>query len=77
MVVNEMYHRSNVDSWAHAANDTNTKIRFISVDKERLTFDLILLDNLIDENTKLVAVTLASNFVGAITDVERIAKREK
>jgi selenocysteine lyase/cysteine desulfurase len=44
---------------------------------ERLTLDLILLDNLIDENTKLVAVTLASNFVGAITDVERIAKREK
>ncbi|MED1471610.1 aminotransferase class V-fold PLP-dependent enzyme [Bacillus salipaludis] len=72
-----MYHRLNVDSWATAANNTNTKIRFISVDKERLTLDLILLDNLIDENTKLVAVTLASNVVGAITDVERIAKREK
>ncbi|WP_231510820.1 aminotransferase class V-fold PLP-dependent enzyme [Bacillus sp. UNC438CL73TsuS30] len=38
---------------------------------------MILLDNLIDENTKLAAVTLASNVVGAITDVERIAKLEK
>ncbi|MGG1401545.1 aminotransferase class V-fold PLP-dependent enzyme [Bacillus salipaludis] len=27
---------------------------------------MILLDNLIDENTKLVAVTLASNVVGAL-----------
>src|SRR4051794_15095736 len=75
IVVTEMDHRSNVDSWATAAKDSKTEIRFIPVDPKTLTLDLSQLNKLIDENTKLVAVTLSSNAVGTITNVEPIAKR--
>ncbi|MEH7342393.1 cysteine desulfurase-like protein [Bacillus sp. JJ1532] len=75
IVVTEIDHRSNVDSWATAAKDSNTEIRFIPVDTETLTLDLSRLHELIDENTKLVAVSLASNVIGTITDLTNIAKR--
>jgi cysteine desulfurase family protein (TIGR01976 family) len=77
IVVTEIDHRSNVDSWVTAAQDTNTEVRFIPVDTETLTLDLSSLVELIDENTKLVAVSLASNAVGTITDIDSIAKRTK
>jgi cysteine desulfurase family protein (TIGR01976 family) len=77
IVVTEMDHRSNVDSWATAAYDSNTEVRFIPVDPETLTLDITKLEELIDENTKLVAVTLASNAVGTITNVDLISKRAK
>lgn len=75
IVVTEIDHRSNVDSWATAAADSNTEVRFIPVNTETLALDLSALNQIIDENTKLVAVTLASNAVGTITDVEAIARR--
>jgi cysteine desulfurase family protein (TIGR01976 family) len=75
IVVTEMDHRSNVDSWATAAKDSNTEIRFIPVNSEDLTLDLSSLNEIIDEHTKLVAVTLASNAVGTITNIEKIAAR--
>ncbi|WP_066304612.1 cysteine desulfurase-like protein [Bacillus sp. FJAT-29814] len=75
IVVTEIDHRSNVDSWSTAAKDTNTEVRFIPVDVETLTLDLSSLNELINENTKLVAVSLASNAVGTITDIDLIAKR--
>ncbi|GHI00186.1 cysteine desulfurase-like protein [Neobacillus kokaensis] len=75
IVVSEIDHRSNVDSWATAADDAGVEIRFIPVDPETLTLDLSNLNRLINENTKLVSVTLASNAVGTITDIETISKR--
>ena len=75
IVVSEMDHRSNVDSWATAAHDTKTEVRYIPVDIETLTLNLSYLEDLIDENTKLVAVTLASNVIGTITDIKKIVAR--
>jgi cysteine desulfurase family protein (TIGR01976 family) len=75
IVVTEIDHRSNVDSWATAAQDTTTEIRYIPVNVETLTLDFSKVQELIDENTKLVAVSLASNAVGTITDIDIITKR--
>ena len=77
IVVTEMDHRSNVDSWATAAQDENTEVRFIPVATETLTLDLSRVEELIDGNTALVAVTLASNAVGTITDMKAITKRAR
>lgn len=77
VVVTEMDHRSNVDSWSTAAMDKGTEVRFIPVITTTLTLDLSHLNELINDNTKLVAVTLASNAVGTITNVEPIVKRAK
>lgn len=75
IVVTEIDHRSNVDSWITTAKRAGAEIRFIPVNPETFTLDLSHLDSLIDENTKLVAVTLASNAVGTITDIAPIEKR--
>lgn len=77
IVVTEIDHRSNVDSWATAAKDAGVEIRFIPVDTETLTLDLSCLNELIDERTKLVASTLASNAVGTITDIAAIVRRAR
>ncbi|MDF0726387.1 cysteine desulfurase-like protein [Cytobacillus sp. S13-E01] len=75
IVVTEMDHRANVDSWVTAATDKDLDVRFIPVDTASLTLDLSNLDKIITDNTKLVAVTLASNAVGTITDIEKITER--
>ena len=75
IVVSEIDHRSNVDSWATAAHDARTEVRYIPVDINTLTLNLSHLGDLIDENTKLVAVTLASNVIGTVTDIQKIVER--
>lgn len=77
IVLSEIDHRSNVDSWLTAAQDKNTEVRFIPVDIDTLSLDISELSELIDSNTKIVAVSLASNVIGTITDVAPIVKRAR
>lgn len=75
IVVSEMDHCSNIDSWVSAAKEAGAEVRYIPVNNETLTLDLSQVTHLIDERTKLVSVTLASNAIGTITDIETIAKQ--
>lgn len=77
IVVSEMDHRANVDPWLLAAADKGVTVRWLPVVPETLTLDLSALDSLINERTRLVAVGYASNAVGSINDVPRIAARAK
>ena len=77
IVVSEIDHRANVDPWLTAANDKNLKVRWLKADTEALTLDLTDMEKTINENTRIVAVTLASNAVGTITNIEKIAKQAK
>lgn len=77
IVVSEMDHRANVDPWLLAAADKGATVRWLPVDTRTLTLDLSALDTLINERTVLVAVGYASNAVGSINDVPRIAARAK
>jgi cysteine desulfurase family protein (TIGR01976 family) len=77
IVVTEMDHRANVDPWLLMAEDRGLKVRWIRVDTEALTLDLSDLDEVINENTRLVAIGMASNAVGTIVDMEPITKRAK
>jgi cysteine desulfurase family protein (TIGR01976 family) len=77
IVVTEMDHRANVDPWLLMAEDRGMKVRWIKVDTESLTLDLNDLDEVINENTRLVAIGLASNAVGTIIELEPIVKRAK
>ena len=73
VVVTEMDHRANVDPWISAIEDKGGTVRWIRVDRERLTLDLSDLTSIIGPKTKLVAVGLASNVIGTINDVRTIA----
>ncbi|HEU5140742.1 MAG TPA: cysteine desulfurase-like protein [Bacillales bacterium] len=77
IVVTELDHRANVDPWLAAAEDFGLKVKWLEVDPDRLTLNLDKLEEIITEKTKLVAVGLASNAVGTVNDVRKIADRAK
>ena len=75
IVVSEMDHHSHVDTWKVAAEDKGAKVRALQVDPTSLTLDLARLEETITPKTRLVAVGYASNAIGAINDIKRIAAR--
>lgn len=77
IVVTELDHRANVDPWIHLAKETGAKIKFLPVDKETYTLDISMIDQVITEKTKVVAVGLSSNLTGTISDVGQVFSRAK
>ncbi|HEX2729013.1 MAG TPA: cysteine desulfurase-like protein, partial [Rubrobacteraceae bacterium] len=77
IVVTELDHRANVDPWLLAAAERGTRVRWLPVNPETLTLDLSNLEAIVNERTRLVAVGLASNAVGTINPVARIAERAR
>ncbi|MDQ1525906.1 MAG: hypothetical protein QOG18_519 [Microbacteriaceae bacterium] len=77
IVVSELDHRANVDPWILAAQDAGASVRWLEADVATLSLDLSRLDAVINANTRLVAVGLASNAVGTINDIRRIARRAR
>jgi cysteine desulfurase family protein (TIGR01976 family) len=77
IVVTEMDHRANVDPWITMAEDRGIKVRWIPVNIDSLTLNLDNLQEIITENTRLVAVGFASNAVGTINDIASISKVAK
>lgn len=77
IVVTEMDHHANIDPWVTAAQEKGVGIRYIPFAKETNTLQFDKLDKMITEDTKLVAVGLASNAIGTITNCEAIIRRAK
>lgn len=72
IVVSHIEHHSNIVPWQLAAQRKGASLRVIPVDDSGALM-LDLLSSLIDERTKLVAVTQASNTLGTRPDVRKIA----
>lgn len=67
IVVSEMEHHANLIPWQELAARTGAELKWFKVtDEGRL--DLSGLDSLIDEKTKIVALTHQSNVLGTIND---------
>jgi cysteine desulfurase family protein (TIGR01976 family) len=77
IVVTELDHRGNVDPWITQAQDKGATVRWIKVDTTTCTLALDDLDSIINPRTVFVAVGLASNAVGTVNDVARVAARAK
>ncbi|HJQ28326.1 MAG TPA: cysteine desulfurase-like protein [Rubrobacter sp.] len=75
IVVTELDHRANVDPWLIAASEMGATVRWVRVDPESLTLDRNDLEQNINGRTRLVAVGLASNAVGTVSDVAAIAEK--
>jgi len=73
IVVTRMDHDANVSPWVLAARDAGATVRHVAIRAEDCTLDLDDLAGKLSAQTKLVAVTAASNAVGTINPVERIA----
>ena len=71
VVVSEMEHHSNIVPWQLACERHGAELRVLPFD-ERGELRMDMLSELIDERTKLVAVTEASNTIGTMPDLDTI-----
>ncbi len=76
IVVSEMEHHANLVPWQELARRTGAKLRWFKVtDEGRL--DLGDIDQVINEKTRLIALTQQSNVLGTINNLNEVAKRAK
>jgi cysteine desulfurase/selenocysteine lyase len=73
IVLTIMEHHSNIVPWQLLAREKNAKIEFIKIDKEGFLVQNEI-QEMIDDGTKLVCVTHASNVLGTINPIGEIAK---
>jgi cysteine desulfurase family protein (TIGR01976 family) len=72
IVVTRMDHDANVAPWLAVAADRGAVIRWLELADDQATLDLDGLDEVLSPRTKVVAVGLASNALGTVTDVGRV-----
>jgi cysteine desulfurase/selenocysteine lyase len=72
VLLTEMEHHSNIVPWQLVAEATGARIRVIPVN-DAGELDLTAAASLMDERTRIVAITHASNVLGTVNPVRRIA----
>ncbi|MFO0813287.1 MAG: cysteine desulfurase-like protein [Gemmatales bacterium] len=73
IVLSRCDHDANVTPWALAAQDRGVIVRWIQLHHDDCTLDLDSLKHALNPRTKLVAVGIASNAVGTVHPVRKIA----
>ncbi len=74
IVVTELDHHGNIDTWRALEKDRGVTIRVLPMDIESGQLLLDALPALLNEKTRLVAVGAASNAIGTINDVTAVCK---
>jgi cysteine desulfurase family protein (TIGR01976 family) len=74
IVLTRMDHDANVSPWLRAAADRGAVVRWVDMRTEDCTLDLDTLEAALSERTRVVATVHASNAVGTINPVCRIAE---
>lgn len=74
IVVTRLDHDANVAPWLAVAEDRGATVRWLELNADRATLDLDALDEVITPRTRVVAVGLASNALGTVTDVARVIR---
>ena len=69
IVVSRLDHDANISPWLMAAAEREVTVRWLDFRPEDCTLDLAGLPDLLNDRTRLLAVTHASNAVGSIVDV--------
>lgn len=72
VVVTEMEHHSNLIPWQLHASETGTVLRHLPITDEGV-LDLAVIEELVNERTKLLCVSLMSNVLGTINPIRRLA----
>ena len=73
IVVTDLDHDANVAPWLRVAEDHGLVVKHAPLRAAGATLDVDALAGLLNDRTRVVAFTLASNAVGSITDARRIA----
>jgi cysteine desulfurase family protein (TIGR01976 family) len=73
VVVTELDHHANIDPWRSLERERGVTVRVVRMVPETGQLDLDDFGRLVGERTRLVAVGAASNALGTVNDVTRIA----
>ncbi|MEM1436558.1 MAG: cysteine desulfurase-like protein [Pseudomonadota bacterium] len=73
IIVTVCDHESNIGPWV-ALEEFGVRIRFWEIDRDSLELDLADLEALMNERTRLVAVTYVSNILGTVNPIADIAR---
>jgi cysteine desulfurase family protein (TIGR01976 family) len=71
IIVTELDHHANIDTWRALEKDRNVTIRVVPMDIESGTLEFGELENLFNSKTKLLAIGAASNAIGTMPDVKQ------
>jgi cysteine desulfurase family protein (TIGR01976 family) len=74
IVITELDHHANIDTWRSLAQERGVKILTLPMNVETGTLEIDELANLISDRTKLIAIGAASNALGTINDIKRVAQ---
>ncbi|MBC7226029.1 MAG: cysteine desulfurase [Thermoflexales bacterium] len=74
ILLTEMEHHSNLVPWQLLAQEKGARLVYLPITDDGL-LRMDLLDSLLDERVKLVAVTMMSNVLGTITPVREIIQK--
>jgi cysteine desulfurase family protein (TIGR01976 family) len=72
IVVTRLDHDANVAPWLMMAEDRGATVRWIELAADRARLDLDALDDVLGPRTRVVAIGMASNALGTLTDVRRV-----
>jgi cysteine desulfurase family protein (TIGR01976 family) len=73
IVLTSLDHDANVAPWLELARDLDLVVRFVDIVEDACTLDMAELERVLSSRTRVVAFPWASNAVGTITDVKRLA----
>ena len=74
VLINEMEHHANFVPWQQMAAETGAKCRMIPLTDD-FQLDMDRLDDVLNDRTKIVAVTAMSNVTGTINPIKELARR--
>ena len=74
ILLTEMEHHSNLVPWQLLAQEKDAQLVYLPITDDGL-LRMDLLDSLLDERVKLVAVTMMSNVLGTVNPVKEIVRR--
>jgi cysteine desulfurase family protein (TIGR01976 family) len=72
IIVTYLDHDANITPWVMAAADRGITVRWLKIRTEDCTINFQSLAELLNERTRLVAITYASNAVGTVVDVAQV-----
>ncbi|MEY4565464.1 MAG: putative cysteine desulfurase, partial [Planctomycetota bacterium] len=72
VVVTRLDHDANVTPWVLAAQDRGVVVRYIDIHPQDCTLDVEDFQRQVNERTKLIAFTCASNSVGSLTPIRKL-----
>lgn len=74
IILTRLDHDANISPWLLAAAEHGVTVHWLDFDPADCTQRLDLLPDLLNEKTKLVAVTYASNAVGSISNIKKVVE---